>query len=88
MTNHEHIWWRCCGGVGDCPEYDHDFCGCGAVRPHIDGQTKGELAHTATLRIIDGEPYEFCVECNKHVPVSQMPEGDICNKHFNQGAAL
>lgn len=32
---HRHIWWFCaCSSEGD----DHDFCECGVVRQHKDGQ--------------------------------------------------
>lgn len=26
---------------------------------------------------------EYCVMCHKYVSLEDMPEGDICNKHYN-----
>lgn len=43
-SQHKHLWWRCAYIPGECaanPE-DHDFCGCGVERPHVDGQPMEE----------------------------------------------
>lgn len=54
------------------------------IRYLCNGKGCGRIINQDTLQVLKRVEVEYCAICAGFVPLADMPEGDICNKHYKK----